>query len=335
MRLSWGARTDRGRVRSLNEDAVLASPPVFVVADGMGGHAAGEVASGLVVEAFKRLAAELDDPDEGLDARDVVALLTTVNEEILDYGEATPTARGLGTTVAGLALVANGGRTELLAFNIGDSRLYQVDGGTLKQVSVDHSAVQELLDDGAIVPEQAAVHPHRHVVTRALGSYPGPRPDLWFLAPTAGDRFVLCSDGLTGEIGPGELRDAVLTEADPAVLAHRLVDMALEQGGRDNVSVVVVDVVDVGALDDPERTAPRDHGLGDDVASTQPRQATRPAPPSDSVEARVESGVEGGDESGDDAGAGRGDDGGQGDLVEVVPLAAPTAVARDVGEGMR
>ncbi|MFN8074066.1 MAG: protein phosphatase 2C domain-containing protein [Kineosporiaceae bacterium] len=305
MRLSWGVRTDRGRVRSLNEDAVLASPPVFVVADGMGGHAAGEVASGLVVEAFKQLAADAASPEAGLDAEDVVALLDRVNGEILDYGEATPAARGLGTTVAGLALVANGGRTELLAFNIGDSRLYQVDGDQLRQVSVDHSAVQELLDGGAIDADQVALHPQRHVVTRALGSDPGPRPDLWFLAPTAGDRFVLCSDGLTGEVDQAGLSDAVLGEADPAVLAHRLVEMALQHGGRDNVSVVVVDVVDAGTGEDAERTVPR-ASVTDDVATTQPRaeigeDPADPPPPA----------------------------------PEALPLAAPSGVAEDVGEGMR
>ncbi len=253
LQLRWGARTDRGRVRAINEDAFVATAPVFVVADGMGGHAAGEVASALTVDCFRALAGPGSAP-----AEDVLGALGEANDRILEHAASSPTARGMGTTVTGLVVVQNGPAEELLAFNVGDSRLYRIRGEDVAQVSVDHSAVQELVDAGLIAPEQAAVHPDRHIVTQALGSNPPPRPDVWFIAPAAGDRFVLCTDGLSGEVPLQELGRLSREIEDPGETADQLVEAALRAGGRDNVTVLVVDVVEVSGDAGPdESTAPR------------------------------------------------------------------------------
>ena len=276
MRLHWGARTDRGLVRTLNEDAVVAQPPVFLVADGMGGHAAGEVASALVAESFGRLAAEATTTGgtRSVPAESVLSTIDSVNGRILQHGRVNPGSAGLGTTVSGVVVVDNGGAAELLAFNIGDSRLYRARGGDMVQVSVDHSAAQELVDDGVLDPDAARLHPSRHVVTRALGSEPAPQPDLWFITPEAGDRYVLCTDGLSGEVPDAELAGAVRTADDPDALAQALVDLALRHGGRDNVSVVVLDVLE--PADGPEEdTSPRD-GTGTAVLEQVPEESTLP-----------------------------------------------------------
>jgi protein phosphatase len=238
MRLSWGARTHRGRVRRLNEDAVLALPPVFLVADGMGGHAAGEVASGIVTRCFQTLQNRVR-----LDAGEVLAVLQEANGRILAHASRSPAATGMGTTACALVAVDNGGRDELFAFNVGDSRLYRWRAGGLAQISVDHTAVQELLDGGVIDESTAAGHPDRHVITRALGIDPPPRPDVWFLAPIAGDRYLLCTDGLTGELAVDRLVETMGAVVDPVSAADLLVEQALQAGGRDNIAVVVVDVL--------------------------------------------------------------------------------------------
>jgi protein phosphatase len=271
MELRWGARTHRGRVRPLNEDALLTAAPAFVVADGMGGHAAGEVASAITVDCFRQLSGA-----ERVPAEDVMALLQEANERILDHAAANPDARGMGTTVTGLVVVQNGPSEELLAFNVGDSRLYRVRDGSLAQVSVDHSAVQELVDAGVLAPEDIGIHPDRHVVTRALGANPAPRPDLWFIVPERGDRFVLCTDGLSGEVNGHDLAAVATLEEDPQEVARRLTDIALSAGGRDNVTVVVVDVIRVTSEVDVESTAPRGGGTARDVERTNPRDDLPP-----------------------------------------------------------
>lgn len=250
--LDWAAATDVGNERAVNEDAVLASPPVFVVADGMGGHQAGDVASGLVVDRFGSIV------DGGLnEVQDVVGLLDDVNESILQEGRRSVVRAGMGTTAVGLLLVDNGDRASWLVFNIGDSRAYRLAGGELEQLSVDHSYVQELVDAGQISASSARTHPHRNVVTRALGVEEGPQPDIWLRAPAVGERFLLCTDGLSSEVDDRMIRrDLAGGSAQEA--AQRLVDSALAAGGHDNVTVLVVDVLDV---DDPvatEVTAPRE-----------------------------------------------------------------------------
>jgi protein phosphatase len=243
--VSWGAASETGPVRSLNEDSLLARPPVFVVADGMGGHAAGEVASRLAVEEFARLAEPTPRPSAAavrpVPRDDVLNALARANAAIVDAGR-DQSRRGMGTTVVGLALVDDDGRERWLGFNVGDSRLYRYHGGRLVQVSVDHTEVQELVAAGLVPAESSRNHPRHHVLTRALGMDPAPAVDCWMFAPEPGQRLLLCSDGLAGELTDDRIADLLGSGGEPPVVAQRLVSAAVEAGGRDNVTVVVVDV---------------------------------------------------------------------------------------------
>lgn len=233
MRTSWGSATDTGRVRSLNEDALLAYPPVFLVADGMGGHAAGDVASRVVVEEFRQLAGR-----PAVVADDVHACIRSAARRLrAELGQVSA-----GTTVAGVAVAEHDDGAYWLVFNVGDSRVYRLAGGALEQISVDHSVVQELLDAGAIDAAQAGDHPERHVVTRAVGTGRDPEPDYWLLPAGPTDRLLVCSDGLTTELSDDEIGRLLRAEDDPQAAAGALVDAALRAGGNDNVTVVVVDV---------------------------------------------------------------------------------------------
>ena len=252
LRVRSGAATHVGRVRDHNEDAVLARGMVFAVADGMGGHAAGEVASRIVVDALDAL---VEQPPSSPD--DVADLLRDANRRILDSQADRPEQRGMGTTVAGLTVVDAGGREHWVVFNIGDSRVYRLADNRMSLVTRDHSEVRELMDAGLIDANEAARHPLRNVITRSLGSDPAPSPDVWVLPPTPGERFVICSDGLSNELDDREIMLVARKYADPQIAADQLVAAAVRAGGRDNVSVVVV-AVDAGADDDDEAdTAPR------------------------------------------------------------------------------
>ena len=238
MHTLWGSATDRGRVRSLNEDSLLACPPVFLVADGMGGHDAGNVASRIVVDAFSALV--------GHDSATPDAVHGAF-ERSGDRMRETLGARIGGTTVAGVAVTEVDGAEYWLVFNIGDSRVYRVSAGELEQVSVDHSVVQELVEQGEITPTEARVHPERHVITRAVGTGSDPDPDYWLIPVAADDRLMLCSDGLTSELDDSTILQALTTLDDPQQAADWLVGAAVEAGGRDNVTVVVVDVASTRA----------------------------------------------------------------------------------------
>ena len=241
--LHHGAATDVGRVRKVNEDSFLVAPPVFVVADGMGGHSGGDVASQIVVEEFHRLA-ETYDPSRG--AEDVSDAFARAQARIRAYGDAHRALNPgwhAGTTAVVAVLVDDAGVPKWLLANLGDSRIYRITEGRLEQVSVDHSVVQELIDAGEITPDQAAVHPERHVITRALGSPEGIAPDFFLLPLPSVERLLLCSDGVTGMIEDKEIEDILETVADPRDAADRLVRAAVEAGGRDNATAIVVDVV--------------------------------------------------------------------------------------------
>jgi len=252
--LSWGAASDAGCVRSVNEDDVLADPPLFVVADGMGGHSAGDVASRMAVDGFRALSGT-----RSLRADDVVGCVERVNDAIASSARHDPDRAGMGTTVAGLAVVDAGGLDHWMVFNVGDSRVYRFAGGVLDQLSVDHSEVQEMVQEGSLTAEEARRHPRRNVVTRWLGSTAVPVIDAWLLPPTVGERFLLCSDGLVNELDAEEITQTLSTTAEAAGAANALVSLACAAGGRDNVTAVVVDVVGVGATDLDEDTAPRPH----------------------------------------------------------------------------
>ncbi|HEY6797285.1 MAG TPA: protein phosphatase 2C domain-containing protein [Kineosporiaceae bacterium] len=234
----WGAATDTGKVRSRNEDAFLAEPPLFVVADGMGGHQDGAVASRIAVDTLRGL---LDQPT--VTPSEVPRLIQAANDAIRGQARVDPTRPGMGTTVVGMVLVTPKGRRPFwLAFNIGDSRLYQVHRDALSQISVDHSYVQELVLAGVIAPDEARFHPERAVITRALGSHEEAEADFWVFPATAGTRLLLCSDGLSGELDDAAITAALAAEPDPVLAAGLLVSRANEAGGRDNITVVVVDV---------------------------------------------------------------------------------------------
>lgn len=241
--LLYGAASDVGRVRAVNEDSYLVCPPVFVVADGMGGHSGGDVASAMVVEELARLADRSFGPQTGLDA--VQDALVAAQARINEYAEAHRRAGAHGwfagtTAVVGL-LVDDDGEPRWLVANLGDSRAYRWHRGGLEQVSVDHSVVEELRAAGAITAEEMATHPERHVVTRALGGLDSAHPDVFWL-PGA-DRLLLCSDGITGMLSDAEVAAVLGAADDPRDAADSLVAAAVRAGGLDNATAVVVDVV--------------------------------------------------------------------------------------------
>lgn len=235
--VSFGARTDIGGHRELNEDAVLATLPIFVVADGMGGHAAGEVAAGLAVDQLARLA---DLPE--VRPEDVLRAVDDANAAIMAYELDRHETIGMGTTVSGICLGSVGGTAHWFVFNVGDSRVYQYASGVLRQVTTDHSEVAELMAAGRITAEQAKHHPLRNVITRSLGTDPAPAPDMWVLPVVEGERFLICSDGLTLEVPEEQMGELLGRGASAQDTADLLVNTAVAAGGRDNVSVVIVDI---------------------------------------------------------------------------------------------
>ena len=245
LQVHHGAATDIGLVRQVNEDSHLASPPVWVVADGMGGHDGGDVASRIVVEEFARLSEPTYDPARAVEA--VTATLDRCQSRIADYSAAQRAAgnhrfHSGPTAVVAVLVQAPHGPQWLLA-NLGDSRAYRFFDGTLSQVSVDHSVVQELVDAGSITAEDAAHHPERNVVTRALGGKGRVDPDFVHLSVPAGMRLLLCSDGVSGMLEAEQMASILGATPDPRDAAERLVLAAVAEGGRDNATAVVIDVV--------------------------------------------------------------------------------------------
>ncbi len=247
--LRWGAATDAGQLRSQNEDNQFAGPGLFVVADGMGGHLAGEVASEMAVN---QLSERLRDENEHtLD--DLVQAIDDANTDIYDGSVTNPDQAGMGTTVTAIAVVADPHDGEAFGVaNVGDSRGYVMRHGRLRQITIDHSFVQELVAEGAITRDEARVHPRRNIVTRALGIEPLVRVDSWTMPIIRGDRFVLCSDGLVDEITDQHITEILAAhQFDPDEAAQALVDAANEAGGRDNVTVIVIDVLEGDDPPDP------------------------------------------------------------------------------------
>lgn len=239
--LLWGAATDPGRVRHENEDAYVAEPNVFVVADGMGGHQAGEVASALAASTLRE---RLADGATSVDV--VVAAVVEANAAIFQTAHNNAAQRGMGTTLTAVAVLpaADGRPDQLAIVNVGDSRVYLRRQGELTRATVDHSYVQELLATGHITEAEARAHPRRNIVTRALGIEPTVRVDSWLMPMVRGDRFVLCSDGLVDEVDDDEIHEIIASQTKPQDCADSLVAAAVGHGGRDNVTVIVVDVLD-------------------------------------------------------------------------------------------
>jgi len=236
--IAWAAATDTGLRREVNEDSFVAQAPIFAVADGMGGHAAGDFASAAVVTRLAEHGGKVVMGTPEIDA----ALRLAVQ----DMGRgAGVTDEGSGTTVTGAALGAISDEPAWIVFNIGDSRVYRLVGGLLEQLTVDHSIVQELVDAGQITREEADTHPHSNVITRAVGFHEAPIPDYRAIAVEEGMRLLVCSDGLTKELTAYGIRHFLVANAKPEKAARQLVEAALGNGGRDNVTVVVVDVLKV------------------------------------------------------------------------------------------
>ncbi len=237
--LSWAARTHIGLVRAGNEDAHLAGPTVFAVADGLGGHRAGHLASALAVEAMQRLA-EL--PNRG--PREVLAAVREARAAIAAAQREVPQRTGMATTLSALVLGTDKAADKMLTVNIGDSRIYRLRQGELEQLTVDHSEVQEMLDRGLLDPSEALDYPRRNVVTRVLHAIPDTTPDIWMSRPLAGDRYLICTDGLHGPVRDPLLGEILRREPDPTRATDALVEAALGAGGPDNVTAVLVDVAD-------------------------------------------------------------------------------------------
>ena len=236
----WGAATDVGLVRTGNEDSFVSEPMVFGVADGMGGHQAGEVAS--------EIAARIIRDRLGTGASNVgvvVASVVEANASIYQAAHASADHQGMGTTLTALVVMradeSNVARFALV--NVGDSRTYLLRNGELHRATVDHSYVQELVNTGHISEDEARTHPRRNIVTRALGIEPTVRVDTWLVPMVHGDRFILCSDGLVDEVHDDDIAEIAVTARDPQLCAERLIAKANANGGRDNITVVVVDVL--------------------------------------------------------------------------------------------
>ncbi len=252
--------TDTGRKRRRNEDAYVCEPPLFAVADGMGGAQAGEVASRLAAAALKETAVEA-----GGEQR-IVALIQEANRRVYDRSTTDPSASGMGTTIT-VALVEDGH----VAFgHVGDSRAYLVRDGSLEQLTEDHSLVAELMRSGKLSPEEAETHPQRSVITRALGTDPDVDVDRFTISTRAGDVFLLCSDGLTSMVSNETILDLVERHRDDLNAAARaLVKEANRGGGEDNITVIAFEIADGAARDGKTRE------------QVLPREPSRPAEPDD------------------------------------------------------
>ena len=242
MLLKHGVATDTGNVRPQNEDAYVASDHLFAVADGMGGHNAGEVASALATTLLlERAVGQTLSPEWFVEA------ITSINRTIHESAAESTERRGMGTTICALALVkqqdASSEPQQVALANVGDSRIYLARSGKFRQLSVDHSYVQELVTEGLITEEEERVHPRRNIVTRALGIDDRVAVDSWLIPLFPGDRFILCSDGLVDEVPTSDIAELAAQQREPQIIADALVALAKRNGGRDNITVVVVDAI--------------------------------------------------------------------------------------------
>jgi protein phosphatase len=256
--LRSGSASDVGRVRTVNEDLALESLTLFAVADGMGGHVGGEIAARTAIDTLQAEFARKPSA-EGL-----AGAIHQANKAVWERGHADVDLRGMGTTMIAAALVATDEGDRLVLANVGDSRAYRLHGGELVQLTTDHSVAEELVARGELSEEEAAVHPHRHILTRALGVQPDVAVDVWELLPEEGDRFLLCSDGVSNEVPVEEITDVLVQTRDPNVAAEALVRMANEAGGNDNATVVVLDVM----VGEPSATEVDTAHAGDAVAGS-------------------------------------------------------------------
>jgi len=237
--------TDTGRRRLRNEDAFICEPPLFAVADGMGGARAGEVAAGLAAAALEEAGSETRG------AEGVAALIVEANKRIFERSLNDPRTAGMGTTVTAALVDAASGAVAI--GHVGDSRAYLLRDGTLEQLTTDHSLVAELVESGVLTPEEAERHPQRSAITRALGTEPTVEVDAFTVQAEAGDLFLVCSDGLPVMISDDAVSSAIETaDRDPERAADALVAAANARGGEDNITVVLFEIVD-DQVPDPRR----------------------------------------------------------------------------------
>ncbi len=260
MRTVAAAATDIGHVREGNEDAYLVAEPLYVVADGMGGHLGGEVASRLAVETLERLSAS----GEGT----LAERIREANRVIFERSVTDRTVAGMGTTLT--AALVEQGRAHLA--HVGDSRAYRLREDRLEQLTHDHTLVQRMVEEGELTTEQAEGHPHRNILTRVLGGEPSVDVDELDVDLRVGDRLLLCSDGLTGMIADDRIAQILREEPDPHRAARRLIDEANDAGGVDNITVLLIDVVD----DDPE---PSPSSPATRTIAGPPERAAEASPP--------------------------------------------------------
>jgi PPM family protein phosphatase len=266
--LRYAARSDVGLVRSKNDDSGYAGPHLLVVADGMGGHAGGDVASSVAVAHLAPLDDEAHGPDDAL--AELNKALSSAHQELLHRAEVEPELAGLGTTVTALLRSGN----KLAMAHIGDSRAYLLREGRLTQVTTDHSFVQHLVSTGKITAEEAEHHPQRSVLLRVLGDFDMEiAPDMSVREARPGDRWLLCSDGLSGVVSADTIAATLLELTDVDECAEKLVQLSLRGGAPDNVTVVVGDVVEVDQLPDGAAPSTVSHVVG--AAAKDRRRPTR------------------------------------------------------------
>ncbi|MGV8968573.1 MAG: PP2C family protein-serine/threonine phosphatase [Cellulomonas sp.] len=275
--LRYAARSDVGLVRANNQDSAYAGPHLLVVADGMGGHAGGDVASSVAVATLAPLDDEAHGPDDALEQLD--RALHAAQDELLARASQDPALAGLGTTVTALLRAGS----KLAMAHIGDSRAYLLRDGEMAQVTADHTFVQYLVNTGKITAEEAERHPQRSVVMRVLGDFDVEIvPDLSVREARVGDRWLLCSDGLSGVVSADTLGETLRGLADVDECAERLVQLALRAGGPDNITVIVADVVDLDSL--PDGAAP---GTNSTIVGSAATSRNRPSSAADGPAARA------------------------------------------------
>mgnify|MGYP000866560616 CR=1 FL=1 len=247
VRLLYAARSDVGLRRPGNEDSGFADDHMLIVADGMGGHAAGELASAMAVATFAEMSDDEVTTDEVLEY--LAGGVDLLSERIGDVISSEPANQGMGTTITGLAWMGE----RMAVVHVGDSRAYRLRDGVLDQITKDHTYVQSLVDAGEITAEEATRHPRRNLLNRAVDGIHSVEADLSMRETRPGDRYLLCTDGLSGVVSDDEMAEVLRTSADPTGAVIRLVDLALEGGAPDNVTVVVADI---RAADDVAATEP-------------------------------------------------------------------------------
>ena len=247
MKLTFAARTDVGMIRSGNEDNfevdANASRGIFIVADGMGGHAAGEVASEMAVQIVLRELKDVSDVTDGSVTRVLGDSLRLANRAIHDRTITEVDKQGMGTTASVLVLADS----RYLIGQVGDSRIYLLRDGALKQLTKDHSYVQEQVDLGNLTPEQARYHPYSNVITRCVGASPDVEPDLYAGEAKTGDVFLVASDGLTGMVDDRRLAQLLMSRAEPERKVQALISEANGRGGLDNITAIIVQVIEAGS----------------------------------------------------------------------------------------